>query len=132
MRNTHLARTLAFRARSDQSEHYARALEDSEGRDCSVKALQVLTGVTYPEAHALLKAIGRKSREGLHYSSLDDYLNIFRLLGFTVTTFEDKVPWLGRFLVLTNNHAAALVDGHFVNGRGTGGILHVFRIEKRG
>ena len=38
----------------------------NENNDCAVKAVAVVTGISYAEAHAALKAEGRKDRDGTY------------------------------------------------------------------
>lgn len=56
------------------SESYIRIDEASrkfgETRDCSVKALAILTGASYAAAHAALKAAGRTDRQGAWSSDM--------------------------------------------------------------
>ena len=52
---------LAFRAAQKTSKVYNDALFNGENNDCSVIALQNLTGITYVAAHDLLKSIGRQT-----------------------------------------------------------------------
>lgn len=55
-----------------QSEEYiamrSAANELNEDNDCSVKALALVCEITYQEAHALLAAEGRKSRNGTPFA----------------------------------------------------------------
>jgi hypothetical protein len=52
-----------------------------ETNDCTVKALVVLTGKSYAEVHAALKAEGRKNRQGASYYQMQ---MACRRLGFNM------------------------------------------------
>lgn len=50
------------------------ATNPNEAKDCTVRALANATGISYKDAHALLKKVGRKEKEG---ASLPVVLNAF-------------------------------------------------------
>lgn len=59
-------------AMGERTEVFCRmadaARAKNERNDCAVKAVAVVCGVTYDEAHAMLKSKGRKDRQGTDYS----------------------------------------------------------------
>ena len=111
----------------------------NETNDCTVRALANATGMPYKDAHALLKKVGRKEKEG---ASLHVVLNAFEdiaikpvyissntkdgrylcryygwinpnqgmSLGKAVKTFTK-----GKYIALVNCHVVALVDGHLID-----------------
>lgn len=54
---------------------------NNEDNDCSVKALSIVTNKPYAEAHAALKAQGRKNKRG---ATVHQILRALRTLGFDV------------------------------------------------
>jgi len=60
-------------------------IRENEANDCAVIAVSLSTGIPYDEAHALLKAAGRKNRKGI---SPILYMSAIRQLGFTVTPIK--------------------------------------------
>ena len=115
------------------------ATSPNETKDCTVRALANATGIPYKDAHALLKKVGRKDKEGI---SLPVVLNAFEdlaikpvyissntkdgrylcmyygwtnpnkgmSLGKAVKTFTK-----GKYIALVNCHVIALVDGHLID-----------------
>lgn len=113
--NPNLARTLAFRKSMDESQGYAEALERKDGNNCTVKALQLLTGASYKAAYDAVKALGRRRGRGLSVWLDREYVELFRTFGCTVT----QVTWTepqGSYLILTDRHACAFVGGRPLNG----------------
>lgn len=49
---------------------HTRSLELGENNDCAVKAIAVVCEVSYDEAHAALKAAGRKDRGTTHFDAI--------------------------------------------------------------
>jgi hypothetical protein len=101
----------------------------NEWNDCSVRALAIAAGITYGQAHDLLKAQGRKDRKGAR-------VYMIRAAAASTAKVEDvlvrqpKTHWMGgysytcptlsqvirkhssgRYILITRNHAIALVDG---------------------
>lgn len=106
-----------------------RAKAFNEQRDCSVKAVALLTNASYDEAHRALAAVGRKNGFGV---SLSTIIEALRNLGAhvsegreppakTVRTLERVAP-PGRFLVDTSTHVLAVIDGEIIDW--TKGRLH--------
>jgi hypothetical protein len=113
--------------------HSALALR--EHNSCTVYAVACVLGVDYDEAHALLKAHGRKDRRGTRYYIAaralatrgtvreipiprlearllsGDYCFDKRRRLPTVNQFVYKLPQRGRFLLCAGHHAFAFVDG---------------------
>ena len=115
------------------------ATNPNETKDCTVRAFANATGMHYKDAHALLKKVGRKEKEGV---SLHVVLNAFEdiaikpvyissntkdgrylcryygwinpnqgmSLGKAVKTFTK-----GKYIALVNCHVVALVDGHLID-----------------
>jgi hypothetical protein len=106
-----------------------------ERNDCTVKALALITGATYLEAHSLLKAKGRKNGKGCEIFIVE---SAARQLGFNLTTmnlksFIQRYPGRAKelrnltthqplryaaawkdgaaYLAFTSTHALAIVDG---------------------
>jgi len=98
-----------------------------ERRDCTVRSLANAADIPYSEAHAIAKAAGRTNGHGYHTSLI---LKVAERRGvFTFTQIElpvylsngnGQLPTLasvvqhfrdGRYIVVTRNHAMALVDG---------------------
>jgi hypothetical protein len=108
----------------------------NETNDCTVKALAIVSGKTYDEAHRALAAAGRKPREGAYFSEQVKALlalgktlkpvNKHEILatfpknrkGKTRTNMTTHHPrrfnklWpKGTFLLYTDRHVSAVVDG---------------------
>ena len=130
MRNPNLARTLAFRQAQTQTEQYGKSLEAKDGNNCTVVSLQHLTGITYAQAYHAVKALGRQRGTGLWaHISYTTYLDIYRSLGFKVTK-TSRLELVGKYLVFTRNHAAAVINGKVINGLKTNQITDIFLIER--
>lgn len=127
MRNTQLAQRLAYRA--SQSDNYARSLEEKDGKSCTVIALQALTGCSYIEAYEALKGAGRTLGRGLSVNNLDEYVKCFTDKNFSLTRVY-RWDNENNFLVLTRDHACAMVKGAYVNGLGRAQITHLFKVTK--
>lgn len=128
--NPNLARTLRFRAAQVETETYARTVQEKDNNCCTVDALHILTECPWKDAYDALKSIGRPFRQGLSTYILEPYLELFRKQGFTLTPVS-RMEMTGRFLILTTNHAAALVNGKVVNGLHRNSyITHIFRVER--
>jgi hypothetical protein len=106
-----------------------------EHNSCTVYAVACVLGVDYDEAHALLKAHGRKNRRGtrsyiatramatrgtlreIPIRSANGFINRgtysfdkrYRLP--TVAQFVSELPKRGRFFLCAGHHAFAFVDG---------------------
>jgi len=65
---------------------------DYESNDCTVIVFQVAFGVTYKQAHALIKFAGRKRGDGFQLGTLLDILHEqeYVLQGKVVTRWENK------------------------------------------
>lgn len=75
-----------------------RSFELRESRDCTVLAAAVVTGATYDEAHAALKAAGRRSRRG---SYKPEQMRALKALGATVEKWKPRKPNGGKYTVRT-------------------------------
>lgn len=93
-----------------------------ETNDCTVKAIAVVTGITYEEAHKLCVDMGRKRHRGMYQHQ---YHTIIRALGFTIERINtddiqakySRAKTGGyRYKNLTSHHVAlypeAWNDGH--------------------
>lgn len=116
-----------------------------ETNDCTVKALAIVTNLSYQKSREILQQKGRRYRKGL-VSSVRDYnptlLKTIQELGFsvkrvkcnskTVRTLERNVKSNGTFLVFTNSHVLAMKDKEVMDwtkGR-CHRVLTVWKIEK--
>lgn len=89
-----------------------------EWNDCAVKAVAVAAGVPYAEAHALLKAAGRRDRRGMKNTL---YKDVLRALGLalepvkvppcTRRTLVDRLRPTGTYLVRVRGHVFCVKDG---------------------
>ena len=130
MRNPNLARTLAFRQAQTQTEQYGKSLEEKDDNNCTVVSLQHLTGITYAQAYHAVKALGRTRGTGLwSHISYTTSLDIYRSLGFTVTRVS-RLGLVGKYLVFTRTHAAAVIHGKVINGLKANQITDIFLIER--
>lgn len=107
---------------------------EHEENDCTVRALANASGMPYRLAHKILKAAGRKERNGM---LTDQYHPVYERLGFTLEsihgttngakylshktgrtpqagiTLENLLPRIGkgRFIIKIRGHVLAVVDG---------------------
>lgn len=115
------------------------AYKQGESNDCTVRALANSTGMTYDEAHFVMKSCGREDRKGARLCTV---LNAFENLKlkpvFISANTEDGrylrkhfnyQPWddgislgkavkrfnKGRYIALVNSHVVALVDGALID-----------------
>jgi hypothetical protein len=108
-----------------QREHYATAnatddrsslLAASEEADCTVRAFAVWAGVSYAEAHAIMREAGRKDRCGLAHDALGTLLRQYGkpcrigVKNVTLSQFVQRHP-KGRYYVAVYGHALAVIDG---------------------
>jgi hypothetical protein len=115
------------------------AVEMDERKDCAVKAVAVVAGLPYAEAHQHMEAAGRKRRDGTQ-----DYITrrVLKSLGLkteqvdvkarTVRTLERELKYRsGNFLVWTSSgrHVMAIKNGKSYDW--TQGRLHrILRVER--
>ena len=91
---------------------------EHESRDCAVRALAISADISYTQAHALLKAEGRKDRRGTKFSMSDRALknsgakveHIQHGAGLTLRYATLRYN-SGRYYVTVRGHALALIDG---------------------
>lgn len=125
-------------AATDRTEEFnllhAIAEQFGENKDCSVKAIAVVTGATYTQAHEAMAAQGREKGKGASVSQIE---NAITALGGTVETVNprtmiDQYPgvhkglksvtthhparfaevWAqGTYLFFTKGHVAGIRDG---------------------
>jgi hypothetical protein len=109
-----------------------------ENNDCTVRALSEVTGSSYEQSHKFWMRLGRTKGKGSYMKWLDEYMdtNSDEVFGMKVTkhilpyhnrdrepvnnkptikrtnvkTFIQQNP-IGKFMVITCNHAKAIVDG---------------------
>lgn len=65
-----------------------------ENKDCSVKAVALAAGVTYAEAHAAMKAQGRKDRKGAYNDQINKAVESFgkKLVRINLRSKIDQYP----------------------------------------
>ena len=99
-----------------------------ENNDCTVKALSVVTGLSYGKVHAELKVQGRKNGKGCRrhqqFAAIEALTGkrpvlceelTERLEGTTTKTLARKLNPNKRYLVYTRAHVSAIVDGGMVD-----------------
>ena len=102
--------TIAFR----QTDAGRSAAGFTECRDCTVRAYAIAKQIPYADAHAKLKALGRKQRRGWDWAGQFANSDEFELLPeFSARRVEKVLPELppGRFVVHVRGHVFAVVDG---------------------
>jgi hypothetical protein len=84
-----------------------------EERDCTVKATAAVLGITYAEAHAKMKALGRKDRRRFKFKKVYADLGLELRPDLSCRTVEKILPELrnGRFVIRVSRHVFAVVDG---------------------
>jgi hypothetical protein len=116
-----------------------RAGFTDENNDCAVRALAEVTGTSYSNAHLFWSQLGRKRGSGSFMVWLDRYLNNYDDKVFGMKVKRHKMPYhdherqpdpvtrkptlkrlnvktfiqqnpTGRFMIITCNHAKAIVD----------------------
>lgn len=107
----------------------AKSKSYGEKNDCAVKAVAVVTNATYEEAHAALKAAGRRNGRGTPlpvimaavkalgcHVKFDDMVNHHgRNMGrMTINRVPAALP-KGRWLVLCRKHILAVKDGEVLD-----------------
>lgn len=138
---------------------YVGEKKKGENKDCAVRALMTVTGISYQEAHSLLaKHCGRKDKKGTNTNrliALLDNIRVIKTLGFTATRVHSshrEVNPLGRrrqmgtvtlrsfiqanpkgtFFVLKRSHAFAVVDGVVIDTWEPGGrckVTYAWKLE---
>ena len=83
----------------DFTDFYRDSLDAQEHNDCSVKAIALVTGRTYTEVRAALKAAGRKDRSGTpqHLS-----IKVLQDFGYTVRNWS-----FGERITIMNTYPGA-------------------------
>lgn len=91
-----------------------------EKNDCTVRAVSIAYQISYEEAHAKLKAFGRKDGHGCHYFAKFMNKNMPTTLAITRGWKEKSLGTInkfckenpkGRFILRIRGHALAVVDG---------------------
>lgn len=88
-----------------------------ERSDCAVRAVALAKGWTYAQAHAALKAAGRKDRSGTYGRTVSKVLNAHMVPSVSGTADrETYAQWLkahrrGVFVVFVTGHFFAVVNG---------------------
>lgn len=108
----------------------AAAYKMKETRDCAVKAVAFSCDISYEEAHAALKAAGRKNNKGTpnHLTR-----KVLKQQGFKTEKYEHRAKTVrtlarelrfvrGTFLVWTRGHILCIKDGKVMDW--TKGRLH--------
>ena len=107
----------------NQCKEIAKSMDES--KDCTVKALAITTGISYPEAHKVMRMMGRKPNRGLKgrppRAIIATMQLACRLAGRIVGTpqFPERLTMNtvgeryseGTWLVFTRGHVVALVNG---------------------
>jgi hypothetical protein len=85
----------------------------NEHNDCTVVAVMHCLGLTYPEAHARLAAVGRKPRKGVVFRNVAQKLGLEPRPEFSHRAYKSILPELaqGRFIVRHAHHVFAIIDG---------------------
>ena len=89
-----------------------------EKKDCAVAAHANFAGISYSEAHQILKAMGRRDKDGT-YSFISQ--EILKANGATEVYLQNKpilgqLPTLyptGRYFIFIDHHATVMIDGVF-------------------
>ena len=152
--------TLTLRPAPGQKTHEFQKLQEEsvargEANDCGVKAVSLVCGISYQEAHALLASKGRKKRGGSPHGKTEE---VITELGFKLTPVEqtdiswkyparyrlrqltthhpDRFPqaWAGKatYLMFTRGHVLAIIDGvnhDWSRGRAKR-CTRLYRVEK--
>lgn len=95
-----------------------------EDNDCSVVTLAVVGGISYAEAHQILKDGGRQDKQGMERK---DWLAAVQAAGFdvvphkTLGLLSQVAPLLaklpeGKFAIGSPGHVRAMIDGAIVDG----------------
>ena len=107
---------------SEQAERLNASLTDcgrkqsgyKERADCTVRATAAALGIAYPEAHAKLKALGRKNRCAFHIFAPECRkalgLKLKHAGGVPVGAIVPELQ-VGRYIVEVRHHVFAVVDG---------------------
>lgn len=93
----------------------------NETNDCGVRALAIGANISYGDAHDMLQERGRRNRKGTKLpwlvSALESLSSVGvkferpdRYKGATLTTFLNNNK-TGRFILITNRHGLAVIDG---------------------
>jgi hypothetical protein len=101
-----------------------------EHNDCGVRALAIAAAIPYSEAHGLLKAEGRRDRKGTKANWIISAMRKSGIQAEEITVRDPKLHWYGgnsytnptlaeiirahqtgRYLVIVNGHALAMIDG---------------------
>jgi hypothetical protein len=111
-----------------------RAKGDDDTNDCAVRALAVVSELTYEQARAMLeRECGRKRREGVYTTPLRRLLDtLARPIQFKGTLGAwCRSAERGVFYVLVRNHAFAIIDGRIIdNGAISGARCRIHGIWK--
>ncbi len=116
------------------------ATKENESDDCSVRALANATGISYAKAHAALKHHGRQDRKGVTMDVIVPAYKTFGLnllsihgdargarylkawysyvqqeQGMTLKTFLGKADKNKKYVLLTRDHALAVVNSAVID-----------------
>lgn len=151
MKTKHLIRPAAVGALA-----YESGIQDKN--DCTVRALANAASIPYTQAHAYLKASGRKNNHGAH---LDEYAGAYMKAGFELVSFFGTTIAAigyksrmqrkgiqvnhskgisfgrlletlnnGRYIVIVRNHALAVVNGKVFDTHATSNQRSVVALFK--
>jgi hypothetical protein len=125
-----------------------------ERNDCTVRAMTYALSLPYAEAHAVLKAAGRKDGRGMVFTSWMDrqseiarrkvrMIPLVELAPVTVAMRKrvllEDVYYAGRmkrgrYIIVTTNHALAMIGGYIHDGgkpKRRARVLRVYEVEIR-
>ena len=101
-----------------------------ERNDCAVRALALVTGISYKDAHSKFKSLGRKNGRGTRNTDIDKVmaeLNFVHDKGpRTVSRLLQKYP-KGNVYVVVRRHAFAVIDGTIHDTFVTGAKSRILR-----
>ena len=93
----------------------------NEAKDCSVRALAVILGDSYRDAHEILRIGGRKNRQGFYLDWFLSQKSTIAGLKITEVAFNPAhkmTPSIfahtykkGKYIVTIHRHAFAVIDG---------------------
>lgn len=105
-----------------------------EKRDCTVRATATALDIPYAEAHAKLKALGRKDKRAFAFLRAAKIWNWETRPDLSCRSLKKILPELaiGRFVVRVRGHVFAVVDGKISDlseARPNETVLMVYQIK---
>lgn len=101
-----------------------------ERNDCTVRALTLLTKMTYAEAHAFARECGRKDQCGARGVLIMEHAGGVKQNQYKRPTFAATLAALPRgfFAVFTRGHVFAVIDGKAIDTFAEGARRRVFNV----